>query len=306
MTDKTGDTKATYGYSAYGNNDDAQFTGIDKPDTADPTKEPYNAYRFNAKRWDQSSGNYDMGFRDYSPGLNRFLSRDSYNGALADMSLGLSPFTGNRYAFGGGDPISAIEIDGHCWDWAQDVCDAAESAAESVDHNSDALTDLAVDTAEIILGSAAIGGGITMVAGGISACVASVPALVGVVTAPITGAACAGGAAAALGGGALAVGGVAMVAHGASNWWDDLKRFESPRDGDSVGSWETPKPDNPTRRDDRWLKRNGVDPHTVKDGLPGQESHFDLYVDKNDNIFAVRKGTDPNEGLYVGNMSEYK
>ncbi|MET7749734.1 RHS repeat-associated core domain-containing protein [Micromonospora sp. NPDC005367] len=49
---------------------------MDKPDTADPTKEPYNAYRFNAKRRDQGSGNYDMGFRDYSPGLNRFLSRD--------------------------------------------------------------------------------------------------------------------------------------------------------------------------------------------------------------------------------------
>ncbi|MFC0032530.1 DNRLRE domain-containing protein [Micromonospora chaiyaphumensis] len=116
LTDDTGDTKATYGYTAYGKNDDAQFTGIDKPDAQDPTKEPYNAYRFNAKRWDQSSQSYDMGFRDYSPGLNRFLSRDSYNGALADMNLGLNPFTGNRYAFGGGNPISAIEIDGHSWD----------------------------------------------------------------------------------------------------------------------------------------------------------------------------------------------
>ncbi|MFR9780572.1 RHS repeat-associated core domain-containing protein, partial [Micromonospora sp. MS34] len=113
LTSDTGDTKATYGYTAYGKNDDAQFTGIDKPDTADPTKEPYNAYRFNAKRWDQSSGNYDMGFRDYSPGLNRFLSRDSYNGALADMHLGLDSWTGNRYAFGGGNPITAVEVDGH-------------------------------------------------------------------------------------------------------------------------------------------------------------------------------------------------
>lgn len=82
LTDETGDTKSTYGYTAYGKNDEAQFTGIDKPDAADPTKEPYNAYRFNAKRWDQNSESYDMGFRDYSPGLNRFLTRDSYNGAL--------------------------------------------------------------------------------------------------------------------------------------------------------------------------------------------------------------------------------
>ncbi|SCL69514.1 DNRLRE domain-containing protein [Micromonospora peucetia] len=113
LTDETGNTKATYGYTAYGKNDDAQFTGIDKPDAADPTKEPYNAYRFNSKRWDQNSESYDMGFRDYSPGLNRFLSRDSYNGALADMNLGADPWTGNRYAFGGGNPISAIEMDGH-------------------------------------------------------------------------------------------------------------------------------------------------------------------------------------------------
>jgi RHS repeat-associated protein len=113
VTDDSGDTKATYGYTAYGSNDDSQFTGVDKPDAADPTKEPYNAYRFNAKRWDQHSGTYDMGFRDYSPGLNRFLTRDMYNGALADMRLGADPWTGNRYAFGGGNPISAVELDGH-------------------------------------------------------------------------------------------------------------------------------------------------------------------------------------------------
>ena len=53
--------------------------------------------------------------RDYSPGLNRFLTRDMFNGALADTDLSSNPFTGNRYAFGGGNPISAIEIDGHCW-----------------------------------------------------------------------------------------------------------------------------------------------------------------------------------------------
>ncbi|MEU4480232.1 DNRLRE domain-containing protein [Micromonospora sp. NPDC023966] len=115
LTDDTGDTKATYGYTAYGKNDDAQFTGIDKPDAADPTKEPYNAYRFNAKRWDQSSESYDMGFRDYSPGLNRFLSRDSYNGALADMNLGLDPWNNSRYSFAGGNPISNVEVDGHIW-----------------------------------------------------------------------------------------------------------------------------------------------------------------------------------------------
>ncbi|MGI5380313.1 DNRLRE domain-containing protein [Streptomyces sp. CA-251387] len=113
LTDDNGDTKATYGYTAYGSDDDTEFTGIDKPDAADPTKEAYNPYRYNAKRWDAQSGTYDMGFRDYNPGLNRFTSRDNYNGALADMGLGVDPFTGNRYAFGGGNPSTFIEYDGH-------------------------------------------------------------------------------------------------------------------------------------------------------------------------------------------------
>jgi RHS repeat-associated protein len=113
LTTSTGDTKATYGYTAYGSDDTSEFTGIDKPDAADPAKEEYNPYRFNAKRWDTSSGTYDMGFRDYDPGLNRFTTRDMYDGALADMQLGTDPYTSNRYAFTGGNPINFIEIDGH-------------------------------------------------------------------------------------------------------------------------------------------------------------------------------------------------
>jgi RHS repeat-associated protein len=137
LTDDAGDTKATYGYTAYGSNDDAQFTGADKPDPQNPGKAPYNAYRFNAKRWDPASGNYDMGFRDYSPGLNRFLTRDTYNGALADMRLGVNPWTGSRYAFGGGNPISMVEFDGHCgWSptsWGDCITDAADTAGSALD-----------------------------------------------------------------------------------------------------------------------------------------------------------------------------
>ncbi|MEV4106050.1 DNRLRE domain-containing protein [Nonomuraea sp. NPDC049695] len=114
ITSDAGDTRATYGYTAYGKNDDKLFTGVDKPDPVDPTsKEEYNPYRFNAKRWDNSTGMYDMGFRDYNPGLNRFLNLDTYNGALDDLSLGLDPWTANRYAFTGGNPINNVEIDGH-------------------------------------------------------------------------------------------------------------------------------------------------------------------------------------------------
>ncbi|MBB5803447.1 RHS repeat-associated protein [Saccharothrix ecbatanensis] len=113
LTKDNGDTRATYGYTAYGKDDTEAFTGIDKPEAQQPGKEPYNFYRYNGKRWDPSSGSYDMGFRDYNPGLNRFLTRDNYNGALSDMGLGADPFTGNRYAFVGGNPISRVELDGH-------------------------------------------------------------------------------------------------------------------------------------------------------------------------------------------------
>ncbi|MFD4327302.1 hypothetical protein ACFWQC_21855, partial [Nocardioides sp. NPDC058538] len=49
----------------------------------------------------------------YAPKLNTFTTRDMYNGALADMGLSMDPFTSNRYAFGSGNPISGIELDGH-------------------------------------------------------------------------------------------------------------------------------------------------------------------------------------------------
>jgi RHS repeat-associated protein len=131
LTDNNGDTKATYGYTAYGKDDDAEFTGIDKPDAADPTKEAYNPYRYNAKRWDAQAGTYDMGFRDYNPGLNRFTTRDMYNGALSDMGLGTDPYTSNRYAFTGGNPTSLIELDGHlpCVDGIKDVCGSPDGGA---------------------------------------------------------------------------------------------------------------------------------------------------------------------------------
>lgn len=113
LTTATGETRATYAYTAFGDEEEGGFTGVDAPDPADPDAEPYNVYRYTGKRFDPARGDYDMGFRDYDPGLNRFISRDSYNGDLADLNLAVSPWTGNRYAFAGGNPITGIELDGH-------------------------------------------------------------------------------------------------------------------------------------------------------------------------------------------------
>ncbi len=115
VTGSSGGTTATYGYSAYGGSDLSQFTGADKPNTGagGGSAPPFNVYRYNAMRWDSSTGQYDMGFRNYDPGLNQFLTRDMYDGALADMNLTTDPFTGSRYTFGAGNPITNIEQDGH-------------------------------------------------------------------------------------------------------------------------------------------------------------------------------------------------
>lgn len=124
LTDQAGNAVATYGYTAYGKADESEYTGIDKPEAGSPEDaEPYNAYRYNSKRWDASSGTYDMGFRDYAPALNRFTTRDMYNGAFADMGLGSDPYTGNRYAFTAGNPISRIELDGHIYEECRQTAD---------------------------------------------------------------------------------------------------------------------------------------------------------------------------------------
>ncbi|MCP8710938.1 DNRLRE domain-containing protein [Streptomyces sp. AC04842] len=130
ITEEDGSTRATYGYSAYGSDDEKQFTGADKPDAANPDKEQYNAYRYNAQRYDDGSGTYDMGFRNYDPGLNRFLTRDMYGGALDDMGLATDPYTGNRYAFAGGNPISFVELDGHLFGIDISLSDVGHAALD--------------------------------------------------------------------------------------------------------------------------------------------------------------------------------
>jgi RHS repeat-associated protein len=145
ITDEVGNTRATYGYTAYGKPDTDLFTGVDAPDPGNPDAEPYNIYRFNAMRVDAATGNYDMGFRNYSPQEGRFLSRDMYNGALSDLGMTSSPWTQNRYAFGAGNPISRIENNGHCWGFLSSACDAVGGAVSDA---WDATTDWWTDTAQ--------------------------------------------------------------------------------------------------------------------------------------------------------------
>ncbi|MEU1894836.1 DNRLRE domain-containing protein [Streptomyces pristinaespiralis] len=111
FTSYTNTPTSTYAYTAYGQDVRDEWTGLDS--ITAPDDEGTNPYRFNGKRWNAQSETYDMGFRDYSPEHNRFISRDSYAGAAADMTLGAGAANGNRYGFAGGNPVNNIDRDGH-------------------------------------------------------------------------------------------------------------------------------------------------------------------------------------------------
>ena len=107
LLDPNGGARASYGYKSYGEEDSA----LSKGDT-DKTN-PYNAYRYEGKRFDSGSGSVDTGARRFAPDSAHFLTPDLYHGALADLGLGTDPLSQNRYSLAGGNPLSFIETDGH-------------------------------------------------------------------------------------------------------------------------------------------------------------------------------------------------
>ncbi|WP_431313350.1 DNRLRE domain-containing protein [Streptomyces antnestii] len=126
-----GKPSSTYGYTAYGQDAKDEWTGLDS--IAEPGSDGENPYRFNGKRWNAQSQTYDMGFRDYSPEVNRFISPDSYVGAAADMSLGAGPANSNRYGFAGGNPVNNVDRDGH------ESCDAGCQARQQYQGGGDPI-----------------------------------------------------------------------------------------------------------------------------------------------------------------------
>ncbi|MFE4615178.1 DNRLRE domain-containing protein [Streptomyces sp. NPDC056747] len=316
LTDGAGDTKATYGYSAYGSDDVSEFTGADKPDPAAPGKEEYNPYRYNAKRWDAQSGTYDMGFRDYDPGLNRFTTRDMYNGALADMGLGSDPYTGNRYAFTGGNPVSRVELDGHCfgWGWCEDAVDAGGDALDStldwVDHNSDALLDAGGSLLEMAGGIGSMAGGATLIAGSVVGCVAG--------AIPTIGTVCIASAAGVVGGASLITAGAFLSVHGAMGLGDSIARMESTGGGGSSGSSKSPEvgSQNPdvtwsTKEYDGW--QHTLDRHRIggkeydpedKGAFIGKEKKVKAWIQQVVKNNEAQKNTEGRDGwVYEGRVN---
>ncbi len=70
-----------------------------------------------------------MGARQFGPGAARFLQPDRYNGAFANLRLGLDPLTQNRYALAGANPINFVEVDGHYPEPADDAGEGGSGEA---------------------------------------------------------------------------------------------------------------------------------------------------------------------------------
>jgi RHS repeat-associated protein len=90
LLDPSGNTRASYAYRPYGDQD-ASLSGGD-PDKNDP----FNAYRYAAKRFDSGSQTIDTGARRFATDTARFLQPDQFNGAVANLGLGVDPITQNR------------------------------------------------------------------------------------------------------------------------------------------------------------------------------------------------------------------
>ncbi|MFI6826993.1 RHS repeat-associated core domain-containing protein [Kribbella sp. NPDC050241] len=274
LTDATtGSTTSTYRYTAYGQADQAGTTGDDAiTGNANQDADIVNPYRFNSKRFNGATGTYDMGFREYNPGLNRFLTRDMFEGALSDLSLGMDPWNTNRYMFGGGNPISRVELTGHyavdgygnreSWGTptitapgttgstltpAQTQSGPSDAPADwlrshpdsggDVDVNREALGNILKDIGWMGLGAVVTAAGGSLTGGGTVVCGGSAGIL------------CPPGAVAVVGGIAISAAGAAVTATGTQRFSNDWGRLlsESYSPG-STGS-EPPSPKYSTRQE---------------------------------------------------------
>jgi RHS repeat-associated protein len=107
LVDDGGAARASYAYDPYGASDAALSRGDVDPE--DPT----NPFRYGAKAFDSGSQTLDMGARRFDADTARFVQRDSFTDASADLDLGLDETGSNRYALAAGNPIGLGELDGH-------------------------------------------------------------------------------------------------------------------------------------------------------------------------------------------------
>lgn len=114
ITDRHGDIIESYRYEAFG----GIFEGI----TA-----PYNTSSYTGHQYDDATGLMDMKARWYDPQTAGFLSEDTYPGTLN------TPFTQNRYAYVGNNPINMWDPTGHVPEWVRGKSDHVEYYGDHID-----------------------------------------------------------------------------------------------------------------------------------------------------------------------------
>ncbi|HZG76703.1 MAG TPA: RHS repeat-associated core domain-containing protein [Paenibacillus sp.] len=100
LTDRHGDVIESYRYDAFG--------GITSGITA-----PYNTASYTGQHYDDVAGLMDMKARWYDPTAGRFLQQDTWPGMLD------TPWTQNRYAYVGNNPINLWDPTGNVPEWVR-------------------------------------------------------------------------------------------------------------------------------------------------------------------------------------------
>lgn len=104
-----------YAYDPYGALDDDDTNGATDPEDDLSPRAQANPFRFQGHYYDAGIKSYDMQARQYAPDEGRFLTQDIFASIGSDLALQSDPLTQNRYVFAGGNPVSHVEFDGHCF-----------------------------------------------------------------------------------------------------------------------------------------------------------------------------------------------
>jgi RHS repeat-associated protein len=110
-----GDGREDYRYDPYGELVDPDPDDSQEAEKYLDPRAQENPFRFEGFYYDSAVKTYDMLARAYRPETARFLSEDRYADAGLDIALQSDPLTQNRYVFAGGNPVSNVEWDGHCF-----------------------------------------------------------------------------------------------------------------------------------------------------------------------------------------------
>ncbi len=114
LTDRHGDVIESYRYDAFG--------GITSGITA-----PYNTASYTGQHYDDVAGLMDMKARWYDPTAGRFLQQDTWPGTLD------TPWTQNRYAYVGNNPINLWDPTGNVPEWVRSQSGNVNTYGDGID-----------------------------------------------------------------------------------------------------------------------------------------------------------------------------